>query len=162
MANELPIVENLKKELAELQSELTRKLPKELQEAASHGDLSENAEYDAAKHRQEYVRARIAQLEARIHQLSLYNLSSVPRDVVGYGSKITVQDVDQGTTTTFELVMPEEVNPTQGKISVSSPIGRALMGRQVGDEVEVQTPRGPRFYVITGLVTLHDREDLTF
>lgn len=162
MANELPIVENLKKELAELQYELTRKIPKELQEAASHGDLSENAEYDAAKHRQEYVRARIAQLEARIHQLSLYNLSSVPRDVVGYGSKITVQDVDQGTTTTFELVMPEEVNPTQGKISVSSPIGRALMGRQVGDEVEVQTPRGPRFYVITGLVTLHDREDLTF
>lgn len=160
MANELPIVEKLKRELAELQYELTRKLPKELQEAASHGDLSENAEYDAAKHRQEYVRARIAQIEARIQQLSLYNLSSIPRDVVGYGSKVTVHDPEQGTTSTFELVMPEEVNPAKGRISVSSPIGQAIIGRQVGEEVEVQTPRGSRFYVITGLITIHDREDL--
>jgi transcription elongation factor GreA len=160
MANELPIIEKLKKELAELQYELTRKIPKELQEAASHGDLSENAEYDAAKHRQEYVRARIAQLESRIRVLSLYDLSSVPRGVVGYGSLIKVLDLDEGTTLVFEIVMPEEVNASQGKISVHSPIGRALMGREVGEEVDVQTPRGQRFYRIVELTTIHDRTDL--
>jgi len=160
MANELPIIEKLKKELAELQYELTRKIPKELQEAASHGDLSENAEYDAAKHRQEYVRARIAQLESRIRVLSLYDLSSVPRGVVGYGSLIKVLDLDEGTTLVFEIVMPEEVNASQGKISLHSPIGRALMGREVGEEVDVQTPRGQRFYRIVELTTIHDRTDL--
>jgi transcription elongation factor GreA len=160
MGNELPIVEKLKKELAELQYELTRKLPKELQEAASHGDLSENAEYDAAKHRQEYVRARIAQLQQRISQLSLYNLNSVPRGVVGYGSRVTVEDVEDGSRSVFNIVMPEEVNPTEGLISASSPMGRALMNKKVGDEVEVQTPRGLRVYTIVELVTLHERESL--
>ncbi len=160
MANGLPIIEKLKKELADLQYELTRRIPKELQEAASHGDLSENAEYDAAKHRQEYVRARIAQLEARIRQLSLYDLSSVPRGVVGYGSVIKVRDVDDGNTVMFEIVMPEEVDASQGKISIHSPIGRALMGRAPGEEVEVQTPRGLRIYTIVELTTLHERTDL--
>lgn len=158
MANELPIIEKLRKELAELQYELTRKLPKELQEAASHGDLSENAEYDAAKHRQEYVRARIAQIQERIRQLSVYNVHSVPRGVVGYGSKVTLQDVEDGTQSVFKLVMPEEVNPAVGCISVSSPLGQALMHKEVGDEVEVRTPRGQRTYVILELVTLHERD----
>ncbi|MCX8073526.1 MAG: transcription elongation factor GreA [Candidatus Binatia bacterium] len=160
MPNELPIIEKLKKELADLQYELTRKLPKELQEAASHGDLSENAEYDAAKHRQEYVRARIAQLQSRISQLSLYNLNSVPRDVVGYGSRVTLEDVEDGSRSVFEIVMPEEVNPAAGLISLSSPLGQALLHKKVGDEVEVKTPRGERTYTIVELVTLHDRESL--
>ncbi|GBD27819.1 Transcription elongation factor GreA [bacterium HR30] len=158
MPNELPIIEKLRKELAELQYELTRKLPKELQEAASHGDLSENAEYDAAKHRQEYVRARIAHLQARISQLSLYNVNSVPRGVVGYGSKVTLEDVEDGTRSVFEIVMPEEVNPAAGLISLSSPLGQALLHKEVGDEVEVQTPRGRRTYTIVELVTLHERD----
>jgi transcription elongation factor GreA len=160
MPNDLPIIEKLKKELSDLQYELTRKLPKELQEAASHGDLSENAEYDAAKHRQEYVRARIAQLQARIQQLSLYNMNSVPRGVVGYGSRVTLEDVEDGTRTVYELVMPEEVNPAAGLISVSSPLGQALIHKEVGDEVEVRTPRGQRTYVIVELVTLHERDSL--
>lgn len=158
MPNELPIIERLKKELADLQYELTRKLPKELQEAASHGDLSENAEYDAAKHRQEYVRARIAQLQARISQLSLYNINSVPRGVVGYGSKVVLEDAEDGSRSVFEIVMPEEVNPAAGLISLSSPLGKALLHKEVGDEVEVQTPRGVRTYTIVELVTLHDRD----
>ncbi len=160
MPNDLPIIEKLKKELSDLQYELTRKLPKELQEAASHGDLSENAEYDAAKHRQEYVRARIAQLQARIQQLSLYNINSVPRGVVGYGSRVTLEDVEDGSRTIYELVMPEEVNPAAGLISVSSPLGQALIHKEVGDEVEVRTPRGQRTYVIVELVTLHERDSL--
>jgi transcription elongation factor GreA len=106
------------------------------------------------------VRARIAQLESRIRVLSLYDLSSVPRGVVGYGSLIKVLDLDEGTTLVFEIVMPEEVNASQGKISVHSPIGRALMGKEVGEEVDVQTPRGQRSYRIVELTTIHDRTDL--
>lgn len=157
MASELPIVDRLKKELAELQYELTHKIPKELQEAASHGDLSENAEYDAAKSRQEYVRARIGQLTGRIRELSLYNLQSIPHGVVAYGSKVTVEDLDEGGSQAFEIVFPEEVKPAEGMISIGSPLGRALLNRTVGDEIEVHTPRGKRSYQITELLTMHDR-----
>ncbi len=157
MAAELPVVQKLKKELAELQHELTHKIPKDLQEAASHGDLSENAEYDAAKHRQEFVRARIGQIQSRIRDLSLYNLQSIPHGVVAYGSRVTVSDLDEGDSQAYEIVFPEEVNAAAGLISISSPIGRALMNRCVGDEVEVQTPRGKRYYQIMELVTIHER-----
>ena len=154
---ELPIVQKLKKDLAELQHELTHKVPKDLQEAASHGDLSENAEYDAAKQRQEFLRARIGQVQSRIRELSLYNIQSIPDCVVAYGSKVTVEDLDDGESQVYEIVFPEEVDPAAGRISLSSPIGRALMSRGVGDEVEVQTPKGKRSYEITDLVTLHER-----
>ena len=154
---ELPIVQKLKKDLAELQHELTHKVPKDLQEAASHGDLSENAEYDAAKQRQEFLRARIGQVQSPIRELSLYNIQSIPEGVVAYGSKVTVEDLDDGESQVYEIVFPEEVDPAAGRISLSSPIGRALMSRGVGDEVEVQTPKGKRSYAITELVTLHER-----
>lgn len=154
---ELPIVQKLKKELNELLHELTHKVPKDLQEAASHGDLSENAEYDAAKQRQEFLRARIGHIQGRIRELSLYNLQSIPSGVVAYGSKVTVEDLDGGTSQVYEIVFPEEVDPAIGKISLSSPIGRALMSKTVGDEVEVQTPGGKRTYEITDLVTMHER-----
>lgn len=154
---ELPIVQKLKKELADLMYELTHKVPKDLHEAASHGDLSENAEYDAAKQRQEFLRARIGQLQARIRELSMYNLQSIPAGVVSYGSKVTIEDLDEGEPQVYEIVFPEEANPANGQISLSSPIGRALMNKNVGDEVEVQTPRGKRTYQIADLVTLHER-----
>jgi len=98
---ELPVMQKLKKDLGELQHELTHRIPKELQEAASHGDLSENAEFDAAKHRQEFVRARIAQLQGRIRELSMYNVHSIPRGVVAYGSRVTVEDLDEGASQVF-------------------------------------------------------------
>lgn len=154
---ELPVVQRLKKELADLQYELTRKIPKDLQEAASHGDFSENAEYEAAKSRQEFVRARIAQMQGRIRELSLYNVQSIPRGVVAYGSRVTVEDLDEGESIVYEIVFPEEVNAAAGQISLGSPIGRALLNRAVGDEVEVQTPRGKRAYQIIELITLHER-----
>ena len=154
---ELPVIQKLKKELAELQYELTHKIPKDLQEAASHGDLSENAEYEAAKHRQEFVRARIGQIQGRIRELSMYNIQSIPHGVVAYGSRVTVEDLDEGATQVFEIVFPEEVNAGAGQISLSSPLGRALLNKAVGDEIEVQTPRGKRNYQITELLTLHDR-----
>ncbi len=153
---ELPIIQKLKKDLAELMHEFTHKIPKDLQEAASHGDLSENAEYEAAKNRQDFVRARIAQMQSRIRDLSLYNLQSIPEGVVAYGSKVTVE-VDGGEQQVYEIVFPEEVNAAIGLISVSSPIGRALINKAVGDDVEVQTPRGKRQYTVTEVITIHQR-----
>src|SRR5215813_14016720 len=91
---ELPVLGKLKKELADLKYELTFELPKELAAAAAHGDLSENAEYEAAKHRQDFVRSRIGQIEGRIRELSMYTVASIPRDVVAYGSRVTLVDAD--------------------------------------------------------------------
>ncbi len=154
---ELPVIERLKKELADLTNELNTKIPKQLAEAAAHGDLSENAEYDAAKARQEFVRARMAQLNQRIGELSLYNVNAIPVGVAAYGSRVMVEDLDDGQSQEFELVFPEEVNAAAGRISVSSPLGRALLNRSEGDEVEVQTPRGKKTYQIVTLRTIHDR-----
>jgi transcription elongation factor GreA len=154
---ELPIVQKLKKELNDLQYELTRKVPQDLQEAASHGDLSENAEYDAAKQRQEFLRARIGQLQGRIRELSLYNVQSIPHGVIAYGSRVTLEDLDGGQSQVYEIVFPEEVEAAAGRISLSSPLGRALINKEVGDEVEVQTPNGKRSYQIVEFQTLHDR-----
>jgi transcription elongation factor GreA len=156
---ELPVLARLKKELAELKHELTSKLPKELAAAAAHGDLSENAEYEAAKNRQDFVRSRIGQLEGRVRELSMYNVSSIPHDVVAYGSRVTVEDGDSGESTVYTIVFPEEVDAAKGQISLSSPIGRALLNKVVGDEVEVSTPSGKRSYEIVELVTLHELQD---
>lgn len=154
---ELPVVQRLRKELSDLHRELKHEIPKHLQEAASHGDLSENAEYEAAKARQDFVQARIRQIQGRIEQLSLYNIQSIPHGVVAYGSRVTVEDLDEGQSVVYEIVFPEETNVTAGQISLNSPVGRALLNKTVGDEVEVQTPRGKRSYQITDLITLHDR-----
>jgi len=153
---ELPIVKRLKKDLEELYHELNVRIPKDLQEAAAHGDLSENAEYDAARARQDFVRARIAQLEERMRQLSLYNLSSIPRDMVAYGSRVKLEDVDEGAMIEYQIVFPEEVDPAAGHISLHSPIGQALLRKTVGDEVEVVTPQGKRTYQILELLTMHE------
>ena len=153
---ELPVVTRLKKELQDLLHELNVKLPRELQEAAAHGDLSENAEYEAAKSRQEFVRARIAQMQGRIRELAMYTLASIPHDVVAYGSRVTVEDTEEGATVEYRIVFPEEVDAASGAISLSSPIGRALLNRGVGDDIEVQTPGGKRSYQIVALVTLHE------
>ena len=153
---ELPIVKRLKQELGTLSHELNVRIPKDLQEAAAHGDLSENAEYEAARARQDFVRVRIAQLEERLRQLSLYNLSSIPHEVVAYGSRVKLEDIEAGEIIEYQIVFPEEVDPAVGHISLHSPIGQALLRKAVGDEVEVVTPQGKRCYQIIDLVTLHD------
>ncbi|MGH7965897.1 MAG: GreA/GreB family elongation factor [Candidatus Binatia bacterium] len=153
---ELPIVKRLKSDLEALYRELNVRIPKDLQEAAAHGDLSENAEYEAARARQDFVRARIAQLEERMRQLSLYNLSSIPHEVVAYGSRVKLEDIEGGQITEYQIVFPEEVDPAAGHISLHSPIGQALLRKAAGDEVEVITPQGKRCYQIIDLLTLHD------
>ena len=154
---DLPILARLKKEVADLRHELTFKIPKELQTAAAHGDLSENAEYEAAKARQDFVRSRIAQLEARVRELSMYTIASIPPDVVAYGSRVTVED-DAGESITYDIVFPEEADAGKKQISLSSPLGRALLNKTVGDEVEVQAPTGKRTYAILELITYHQRQ----
>jgi len=156
---ELPILTKLKREIADLQRELNVELPKELAAAAAHGDLSENAEYEAAKNRQDYVRSRIGQLTGRVRELAMYTVASIPEGVVAYGSRVVVEDVDEGAMATFEIVFPEEVDPGRGQISLSSPLGQALMNKTVGDEAVVQTPRGQRTYQVIELVTFHARPD---
>jgi transcription elongation factor GreA len=155
---DLPVLGKLKKELADLKYELTVELPKELATAAAHGDLSENAEYEAAKHRQDFVRSRIAQMEGRIRELSMYTVASIPQGVVGYGSRVKLVDADGDVDALvdYQIVFPEEVDAARGHISLSSPIGRALISKTVGDEVEVHTPGGRRTYQIVELVTFHE------
>jgi transcription elongation factor GreA len=157
---ELPVMRRLKKELEGLRYELKSKLPKELEVARAHGDLRENAEYEACKERQGFVSARIGQIEQRIRDLSLYTVNSIPRDLVGYGSQVTLENVDDGAEEKYEIVFPEEVDPPVGLISIGSPLGRALLNRGVGDEVEVTTPKGRRSFRIMELRTFHDRKDL--
>ena len=152
---ELPIIQRLKKELADLQHELSHKLPRELEEARAHGDLSENAEYEAAKARQELVQVRISQIGGRIRELSMYTIASIPVGVAAYGSRVTVEDLEEGEEIIYNLVFPEEAEVSQGRISLGSPLGRALLNRTVGDEVEVQTPKGKRRYQIVELTTIH-------
>jgi transcription elongation factor GreA len=158
---ELPVMRRLKKDLDELRYELKAKLPKELEVARAHGDLRENAEYEACKERQGYLNARIGQIEQRIRDLSLYTVHSIPRDAVGYGSQVTLENTEDGGEEKYEIVFPEEVNPAVGLISIGSPLGRALLNKAVGDDVEVSTPKGRRSFQIVELRTLHERDDMT-
>src|SRR5216684_813431 len=147
---ELPVVKRLRKDLETLKRELTVDLPKELERARAHGDLSENAEWAMAKQRQEFLRARVSNLEARIAELSMVNLDSIQRDTV------ELEDLDDGGSAEYEIVVPEEVDGAHNKISLSSPLGRALIGKACDDDIEVQTPRGKRAYLIRKLVTIHE------
>src|SRR5262245_23003380 len=155
----LPIIDRLKAELAEVQRELQHDLPARLEEARAHGDLRENAEYEAAKNRQGMLRARVAHLQTRIRELSVYTIAQIPRDRVSYGSRVTIEDVDSGDCVEYRLVFAEEVDASAGLISISSPIGQGLMNRAAGDEVVVQTPRGRKTYQVVNVITLHEQPD---
>jgi transcription elongation factor GreA len=157
---DLPVVRRLKKELGELKYELNSKLPKELEAAREHGDLRENAEYEACKERQGFLNARIGQIEQRIRDVSLLSINSIPREAVGYGSIVILQDADNGMEQRYEIVFPEEVDAAAGQISLGSPLGRALLNKEAGAEVEVRTPRGIRCYEIIEVQTIHARPDM--
>jgi transcription elongation factor GreA len=152
---ELPVIKRLKKELETLKRELTVDLPKELERARAHGDLSENAEWAMAKQRQEFLRARVSNMEARIAELTTINLESIPRDTVGLGSRVQLEDLDEGAVVEYEIVVPEEVDGAQNRISLSSPLGHALIGKAEEDDIEVVTPKGKRSYLVKRLVTIH-------
>ena len=146
----------LQDEIAALERELHAELPKEIAKARAHGDLSENAEYKFAKERQHLVGMRLQQLRKRLADLSLMNLSKIPHDRVGYGSRVTLLDAEKGDKLTYRLVTAEESDVAQGLISTTSPIGRALLGKQQGDIVNVATPAGARTFEVVRLQTIYD------
>jgi transcription elongation factor GreA len=149
------LIKQFEDEIHILERELKTELPKEIKRAREHGDLSENAEYQAAKERQRYLEARIGMLRKRVAEIALLNLDRLPRDKVGLGSIVHVNETN-GESLVFRLVMPEEANPSAGLISPSSPIGRALLNKEPGDEVAVRTPGGDRQFEIVKLITVFD------
>ncbi len=146
----------LEDELRKLGRELKEEIPRALKTAADMGDLSENAEYQAAKERQSFLQARLAQLRERLATLSMVDLSKIPTDKVSYGSKVVLLDLDTDKEVTYKLVSSEESNVKEGLISTASPIGQSLMGREEGDEVQIRTPGGIKNYEIVQFTTLHD------
>lgn len=150
------IRKKLQDEINALEHELVHELPKEIKKAAALGDLSENAEYHMAKQRQEFVKARVRQLGQRLAQLSMVNMNNIPKDKVGLGSTVKVFDNDKNAEVEYSLVTSEESDVSAGKISTTSPIGRALLNKKVGDTAVVVTPNGKRELEILNLSTIHD------
>ena|SRR5258708_5567864 len=149
------LIKKLQQEIAVLETELRIELPKAILTARAHGDLSENAEYHAAKDRQGHVNARLNQLRGRLRELSMIDMSKIPHDRAGLGSTVTVLDMVKGTKIRYKLVTSEDVDVSKGMISTSSPIGKGLLGKQVGDTVKVQIPDGTREMEIVELMTIH-------
>jgi transcription elongation factor GreA len=152
------VKQKLLDEISSLEHELNIDLPKEIAVARAHGDLSENAEYKYAKERQGFVNARIAQLKRRMGDLGMLNLSNIPKDRSGYGSRILVLDIHKEVKIEYKLVSSEEADAEKGHISTTSPIGKALLNRKVGDEIEVATPAGKKEFEVVRLVTIHEEE----
>ncbi|HPW20960.1 MAG TPA: transcription elongation factor GreA [Vicinamibacterales bacterium] len=150
------ILKRLEDEVAELERELRSDLPKEIKRARELGDLSENAEYQAARERQSYVQARLGMIRKRMAEISLMNLERLPTDRAAFGSTVTLREDGSDTRLVYQLVMPEDADATKGLISTSSPIGRAIVGRQVGDDITVPTPTGVRRFELVTLSTIHD------
>jgi transcription elongation factor GreA len=150
------IKKKLQDEIAVLEYELRNELPKEILKARAHGDLSENAEYHAAKDRQGFVNARLNQLKKRLAEMSMVDFSKIPHDRVGLGSTVVVLDTKRDEELTYNLVTSEEADAANGKISTTSPIGRALLGKEVGDLARVQSPGGTKELEILKLTTIHD------
>ena len=156
MAAELK--QRLEEELKTLDYELRKELPKELQRAAALGDLRENGEYESARNRQDYLRLRIAQVRKRLADLSMIDFDRLPRDRAAYGSTVGLYDLDREEEVAYSLVMSEDADADKGLISTTSPIGRSLINKGVGEEVEVRTPNGVRRFEIISLKTIHDGE----
>jgi transcription elongation factor GreA len=143
-------------EIAILEHELQHELPAEIKKAVAMGDLSENAEYHMAKQRQHFVDARLGQLKRRMAELSLVNLTNIPRDKTGFGSTVVVFDSTKDEEIVYRLVTSEESDVSKGLISTTSPIGRGLVGKRVGDIATIVTPNGKRELEVLKLITIHD------
>jgi transcription elongation factor GreA len=149
------ILKRFYEEIAALEHELKVDLPKEIQRARELGDLRENAEYKSAKERQDIVNARIAMLKKRVGEISMINLDRIPHDRAGFGSTVHLRD-GKGEMVVYQLVMPEEADAERGTISTSSPIGKAILNKEEGDEIKVVAPNGSRTFELVKLITIHD------
>ncbi|HEV2417512.1 MAG TPA: transcription elongation factor GreA [Terriglobia bacterium] len=152
----IPIKKKLEEEIQALDHELNHELPHEIKRARELGDLSENAEYTMAKQRQVYVAARLGQLRQRLADLSMINVSNIPKDRIAFGSRVVLYDVDRDAEVEYKLVTSEEADFSKGLISTTSPIGRGLMGKKLGDTVKITTPNGAREFEVRSMATIHD------
>lgn len=150
------LLKKFEDEIMQLDKELKTELPQEIKRARELGDLRENAEYHAAKERQRLVESRLSLLKKRVSDIHLMNLDKIPRDRVGFGSTVHLKDPATDTQTVYQLVMPEDADVEQGLISTASPIGRALLNKEEGDEVTVTTPNDSRKFELVKLQTIHD------
>jgi transcription elongation factor GreA len=148
----------LEEEIHMLEKELREELPKALKTAAALGDLSENADYSAARERQDFVKARLGQLKQRLADLSLVNFDKIPRDRISLGSTVVLLDVDKNEEITYRLVTSEDADVSKGLISTTSPIGRSLLNKREGDTADVKIPAGTRTFEILRFTTLHDQK----
>ena len=152
----LDIKKKLEDEITSLEYELRNELPKEILKARAHGDLKENAEYHAAKERQGFVNARLGQVKKRLAEFSMIDFSKIPHDRVGLGSRVVVLDIAKNEEITYYLVTSEEADAPNGRVSTSSPIGKCMLGKEVGDTVKLQAPGGAKELEILQLQTIHD------
>ena len=151
------IIKRFSDQIAALERELHLELPREIQRARELGDLRENAEYKAAKERQGIVNAQIAMLKKRVGEIAMINLDRIPHDRAGFGSTVHLR-AERGDTVIYQLVMPEDADVDKGMISTSSPIGRAILNKEEGDEIKVITPAGPRRFDLIKVITIHGEE----
>ena len=147
--------EKLEQEANKLQFELNVTLPNEIRKAVELGDLRENSEYKAALERQQFVQARLGQLRQRLSKLSQIDVSQIPSDKVGLGSQVVVQDEKTGERESYSLVFGDSVEFEEGHVSMSSPIGKTLVGRSVGETVVLKLPATTRRLKIIELKTIH-------
>jgi transcription elongation factor GreA len=152
----LDVRKKLQDALNVIERELRVELPKEILRAREHGDLSENAEYKSAKERQSYLEGRKAQLQQRLAALSLVNLDKIPTDRAAFGSQVVLYEYETQKVVEYRLVSPEESDINRGLISITSPIGRSIVGKMVGDAIEIVTPSGTKDYEMRELRTIHE------
>ncbi len=136
----------LKEELGRLKAVERPKNIKAIEEARAHGDLSENAEYEAAKERQSFLEGRISELEFKLGHANVIDPTKLSKEAVFFGCTVVLENIDTGEEVTYQLVGPEESNIKEGRISVNSPLGQAMLGKKLGAEIAIQVPAGKRNY----------------
>jgi len=144
--------EALKKELKHLKSVERPKVIKAIEEARAHGDISENAEYDAAKERQAQITRRISELEYKIAHAEVIDTSNLNTDRAFFGCTVVLENLDTEEIVRYQLVGPDESDIKKGRISVSSPLGKAIIGKEKGDEITIQVPGGLRRYEVIDIL----------
>lgn len=144
--------QTLKKELEHLKSVERPNVIRAIEEARSHGDLSENAEYEAAKERQAFIEGRVSELGYKLGNAEIIDVDNLPKDRAVFACTVVLENVETGEDVEYQLVGPEESNIQQGRISVTSPLGRAIIGKKAGDEIVLNAPGGKRVYELIEIV----------
>ncbi len=149
------VLAKLETDLKNLKQALLVEIPKEIANAASQGDLSENAEYEQALAKRDMYQSKVVSMEKRIAEVATLDITRLPKDRAAYGSKVTLLDLDTEIEVTYHLVLPEELGSGKDQLSINSPIGLALVGVEEGAEVKVRIPAGTKRYEVLNLVTIH-------